>query len=131
MQLAKAALHTGATVLMNKRNVVEADIEQVYIAGAFGKYLNPESAKLIGLIPDVATEKIEFVGNTAVSGAKMALVSRQARNEAQEISNSVNYVELMTASIFRKEFLDSVFLPHRNIEKYPSVQKQLLRLKVL
>ena len=87
IQLAKAALHTGATVLMNERHVEEADIEHVYIAGAFGKYLNPESAKLIGLIPDVATEKIEFVGNTAVSGAKMALVSRKARNETQEISS--------------------------------------------
>lgn len=122
IQLAKAALHTGATVLMNERHVEEADIEHVYIAGAFGKYLNPESAKLIGLIPDVATEKIEFVGNTAVSGAKMALVSRKARNETQEISTSVNYVELMTTPGFRKEFLDSVFLPHRNAEKYPSVQ---------
>jgi len=131
MQLAKAALHTGATVLMNKRNVAEADIEHVYIAGAFGKYLNPESAKLIGLIPDLATEKIEFVGNTAVSGAKMALVSMQARNEAKEISNSVNYVELMSAPDFRKEFLDSVFLPHRNTERYPSIQNQLQWLKNL
>lgn len=131
MQLAKAALHTGATVLMNERNVVEADIEHVYIAGAFGKYLSPESAKLIGLIPDVATEKIEFVGNTAVSGAKMSLLSRQARNEAQEISASVNYVELMTAPGFRQEFLDSVFLPHRNIEKYPSIQNQLHLSKIL
>ncbi|MGA2386311.1 MAG: ASKHA domain-containing protein [Candidatus Bathyarchaeia archaeon] len=131
MQLAKAALHTGATVLMNKRNVVEAGIEHVYIAGAFGKYLNPESAKLIGLIPDVATQKIEFVGNTAVSGAKITLLSRQARKEAQRISASVNYVELMTAPCFRKEFLDSVFLPHRNIAKYPSVQNQLQRLKIL
>jgi uncharacterized 2Fe-2S/4Fe-4S cluster protein (DUF4445 family) len=131
IQLAKAALHTGAAVLMNKMLVAEVEIERAYIAGAFGKYLNPESAKLTGLIPDVATEKIEFVGNTAVSGAKMALLSRQARKEAQEISAGVNYVELMTAPGFRKEFLDSVFLPHRNIEKYPSVQKRLQRMKIL
>jgi uncharacterized 2Fe-2S/4Fe-4S cluster protein (DUF4445 family) len=116
---------------MSKRNVVEADIEHVYIAGAFGNYLNPESAKLIGLIPEVTTEKIEFGGNTAVSGAKMALVSMQARKEAQEVSDKVNYVELMAAPDFRKEFLDSVFLPHRNIEKYPSIQNQLQWLKNL
>lgn len=127
IQLAKAAMHTGAVILMEEKKVMEDDLDHMYIAGAFGKYINPESARLIGLIPDVPTEKIDFVGNTAISGAKMALTSRQMRETAQRLSIKTRYIELMAAPDFRKEFLNSIFLPHRNIHKYPTVANYFQR----
>lgn len=121
IQLAKAAMHTGAAVLMGEMGVTEKDLDRVYIAGAFGEYISPESARFVGLIPDVPTEKIGFVGNTAISGAKMALVSREIRETAQRLSRKVRYVELMTHPDFRREFFDSMFLPHRDLNMYPMV----------
>jgi len=99
----------------------------VYIAGAFGRYINPKSAAFIGLIPDVPTRKIEFVGNTAISGAKIALVSKGMRETAQKLLTKIRYVELMTAPDFRREFLDSIFLPHKDMSKYPSVASYFSR----
>ena len=101
--------------------MTEDDLNHIYIAGAFGRYINPESARFIGLIPDVPTEKISFVGNTAVSGAKMVLTSKEMREAAQMLSMNIRYVELMAAQDFRKEFINSIFLPYRDMNKYPRV----------
>ena len=121
IQLAKAAIHAGTMVLMEEMKLKESDLDRVLIAGAFGKHLNPESAKFTGLIPDISNRKVTFVGNTAISGAKMALLSKTVRKEAEGLSRSIRYVELMVKPGFRKEFVNSMFLPYRDMSKYPSV----------
>jgi uncharacterized 2Fe-2S/4Fe-4S cluster protein (DUF4445 family) len=121
IQLAKAAMHTGAAILMREKKVTDNDLYRVFIAGAFGRYINPESARFIGLIPDVETEKINFVGNTAISGAKMVLTSREMKETAQMLSKNIRYIELMAAQDFRKEFINSIFLPYRDVNKYPRI----------
>jgi uncharacterized 2Fe-2S/4Fe-4S cluster protein (DUF4445 family) len=93
IQLAKAAI-TGCAILMKRKKLKEEGITKLFIAGAFGNYINPENAKIIGLIPDVPTEKVEFVGNTAIIGAKMTLISDEARKKADTISKKVRYLEL-------------------------------------
>jgi len=123
--LAKAAIYAGCTILMREKRVKEADIEKLLIAGAFGKYLNPENAKIIGLIPDVAIDKIEFVGNSAVTGAKMTLLSVEARKETEEISRKTRYLELAANPDFKKEFINSIYIPHKNLSRFPSVKKLL------
>jgi uncharacterized 2Fe-2S/4Fe-4S cluster protein (DUF4445 family) len=123
IQLAKSALHTGCEILMQKKRLTEQNIDRAYIAGAFGNYLNPESAKIIGLIPDIPTERISFVGNTALAGAKMALTSRTVRELADRLSREIKYVELMAEENFKKEFIASIMLPHRELSRYPSVRK--------
>jgi len=119
--LAKAAIHTGAAILMKEKKVREQDIDHVYIAGAFGGYLNPESAKFIGLIPDVEVDKINFVGNTAISGAKICLISANMRDVAEKLSENIRYIELTTRPDFHGEFINSLSIPHRNLKKYPRV----------
>jgi len=125
VQLAKAAIHTGCVILMEKKAVTEDDIDRVFIAGAFGNYINPESAKFLGLIPDIPTEKITFAGNTALAGAKMALLSREVRKTAQRLSRWIRYVELMAEPNFQREFVKSTLIPYRHLERYPSVKKYL------
>lgn len=125
VQLAKAAIHTGCAILMEKKAVTEDDIDRVFIAGAFGNYIDPESAKFLGLIPDIPTEKITFAGNTALAGAKMALLSREVRKTAQKLSRWIRYVELMAEPNFQREFVKSTLIPYRNLERYPSVKKYL------
>lgn len=111
IQLAKAAIYTGCSILMKRKNLKDRDINRVFIAGAFGSYLNPENAKIIGLIPDIPTEKIKVVGNTAVMGAKMALVSKEVRKKAEEIANRVRYLELANDPDFNQEFLKALIFP--------------------
>jgi uncharacterized 2Fe-2S/4Fe-4S cluster protein (DUF4445 family) len=125
IQLAKSAIHTGCEILMQKKRVTEQDIDRTYIAGAFGSYLNPENAKIIGLIPDIPTERISFVGNTALAGAKMALTSKKTRELADKLSTEIKYVELMAEEGFKREFTASIMLPHRDLNKYPSVRKYM------
>ena len=127
IQLAKAAIFTGCWILMKRKNVRRKDLDQVLIAGAFGNYINPESAKLIGLVPDVPTEKIKFVGNTALTGAKMALISREARKTAEKLSKRIRYLELAVDRDFALEFADSMFIPHKDLKRFPSVEKYFRR----
>ncbi len=125
IQLAKAAMFTGCSILMKRKNVKKENFDRVFIAGAFGNYINPENAKFIGLVPDVPTEKIEFVGNTAITGAKMVLVSREARETAEALSKRIRYLELAADPSFSSEFSQALFFPHRDLDRFPSVRKYL------
>ena len=129
IQLAKAAMFTGCSILMKRKSVKREDLDRVFIAGAFGSYINPENAKFIGLVPDVPTEKIRFVGNTAVTGAKMALISREARETAEAISRRVRYLELAIDPDFSQEFSYALLIPHKDLDRFPSVKEHLERLK--
>ena len=125
VQLAKAAIYTGCSILMKSKNMKKEDLDRVLIAGAFGSNIDPENAKILGLVPDVPTKKIMFVGNTAVIGAKMALVSREARQTANKLSKEIRYIELAANSEFSKEFLDATFIPHKHVNRFPSARKHL------
>jgi uncharacterized 2Fe-2S/4Fe-4S cluster protein (DUF4445 family) len=128
VQLAKAAIHAGCTILMTRVGVKASDLKRVYVAGSFGNYVNPASAKLLGLIPEVPTEIIKFVGNTAIAGAKMCLSSVEARAQAKRIGEEVRYIELGADLGFSKEFAASMYLPHQDPSLYPETSA-LLGLK--
>ncbi|RJS83989.1 DUF4445 domain-containing protein [Candidatus Bathyarchaeota archaeon] len=123
IQLAKAAIYAGCSILMKRKKVRREYIDKVFIAGAFGSYINPENAKLIGLIPDVPTAKISFIGNTAVTGAKMVLISKEARKKANLISKKVRYLELAADPDFNEEFISAIFIPHKDLNRFPSVKR--------
>jgi uncharacterized 2Fe-2S/4Fe-4S cluster protein (DUF4445 family) len=123
IQLAKAAVYAGCSVLMDTKNVDREKLDRIFIAGAFGRYINPENAKFLGLVPDVPSEKIEFVGNTALAGARMALVSKRTREAADDLSREVRYLELATAAEFNRELAQAMFIPHRDMKRFPSVEE--------
>jgi len=129
IQLAKAAMFTGCSILMKRKNVKREDLKRVFIAGAFGSYINPENAKFIGLVPDVPTEKIKFVGNTAVTGAKMSLISREAREKAEALSREIRYLELAIDPDFSQEFTYALVIPNKDLDRFPSVKEHLERLE--
>jgi uncharacterized 2Fe-2S/4Fe-4S cluster protein (DUF4445 family) len=93
---------------MKRKKLEEKEINTLFLAGAFGNYINPENAKVIGLIPDVPAEKIKFVGNTAVTGAKMALISKGTRQSAESLIKVVRYHELATDPDFNSEFINAI-----------------------
>jgi len=126
IQLAKAAIYSGCSILMKKKKLSEKNVNTLFIAGAFGNYINPENAKVIGLIPDIPTAKIKFVGNTAVTGAKMALISRKARKSINSILRVVQYHELAADPNFNSEFINALYIPHKIIDRFSSIKKYLL-----
>jgi len=121
IQLAKAAIYTGASVLMKHRKIQPSDIQRVYLAGAFGNYVDPQNAKIIGMYPDVPLERVKFVGNTAGSGARMTLISIDSRKTAEDLAKRIEYVELGADPNFQDEFLKATYLPHMEPGRFPSV----------
>jgi uncharacterized 2Fe-2S/4Fe-4S cluster protein (DUF4445 family) len=108
LQLAKGAMRAGINILMDKLGLRESDIREVYLAGGFGNYVNPESAVTIGLLPVFPNAKITPVGNAAGSGAKMGLLSTRAFKEAVKIAERVEHVELANIPQFQQEFAKGV-----------------------
>ncbi|MGB2582365.1 MAG: ASKHA domain-containing protein, partial [Thermoplasmata archaeon] len=124
IQLAKAAIFTGVSTLMKKLGIACSDLKRVYAAGAFGTYVDATSAITIGMYPDIPPERIKFIGNAAGSGARMALKSTKVRDLADHLSKRVEYVELAIEKDFQGEFAKAMFLPHRDVDRFPSVMQQ-------
>lgn len=129
IQKAKAAIHVGASTLMRKMGYAEKDISKLFIAGAFGNYADPENARTIGMYPEVATEKIEFIGNAAGTGSRLSLLSTELRKKAERISRKVMYYELAADSRFLKEYLNSLDIPYADLNSYPITKKRLLKMR--
>jgi uncharacterized 2Fe-2S/4Fe-4S cluster protein (DUF4445 family) len=105
LQFGKGSIATGIKVLMDVMGVKTADLDEVLLGGSFGSYLNPESAKIIGLVPPVDVDRILSVGNTAGEGAKMSLLSFRERQIAFELPDTMEYVELSGRSDFNDSFV--------------------------
>jgi uncharacterized 2Fe-2S/4Fe-4S cluster protein (DUF4445 family) len=110
LQLAKGAINTGIQVLLEAMGHTAAEIEEVVIAGAFGSYIDVESAMTIGMLPTLPQSRFRQVGNAAGMGAKLALISRHQRAEAQRIAHRVQYLELTNAANFTKTFIDATYI---------------------
>jgi uncharacterized 2Fe-2S/4Fe-4S cluster protein (DUF4445 family) len=128
VQLAKAALYAGAKLLMNKAGVKRVD--RVVLAGAFGSYIDPRQAMILGLIPDCDLEQVYAVGNAAGDGARIALLNREKRREAQEIAHWVIYIETAVDSDFQEAFVDAIHLPHAQ-DEFPHLEGQLPEVEVV
>lgn len=121
----KGAVFTAADCLLAHAGLTFDQLDRVYVAGSFGNYLDLRNAITIGLMPDLPPEKFYFLGNSAAAGAKMCLLSREALAEAQELSRKMTYIELSTDPKFMNEFVSSLFLPHTDLSKFPSVLREL------
>jgi uncharacterized 2Fe-2S/4Fe-4S cluster protein (DUF4445 family) len=111
LQFAKGSIATGIKILMSILGVVASELDEIYLGGSFGSYLNPESAKIIGLVPDVDVDKIIAVGNSAGEGAKIALLSYRERQVAFELPSRIEYVELSGRSDFNDAFVEVLRFP--------------------
>jgi len=96
-------------------------IETFYVAGGFGSYLDISKSIAIGLLPDIPREKIQFIGNSSLTGARMALLSESAMETCINISRSMTNIELSTYQPFTEEYIAALFLPHTNRKLFPSV----------
>lgn len=111
LQFAKGAIAAGVEVLLQRMGVTANDLYEVLLAGSFGSYINPASARTIGLVPWVPVERIVAVGNAAGEGAKIALLSFREREAANRIPQFIEYVELSGRPEFNDIFTDALAFP--------------------
>ncbi len=118
----KGAMFAAIKSLIDYAALSFDKLQHIYVAGGFGNYLNIEKAIGIGLLPDVPREKIEFIGNSSLMGARMALLSFYAFEKSISISRGMTNIELSTYAPFADEYMSALYLPH--IDKkllFPSV----------
>jgi uncharacterized 2Fe-2S/4Fe-4S cluster protein (DUF4445 family) len=118
---AKAAIYAGYTVLASSVGINLADVQQFLVGGSFGKYINVEKAIQIGLLPDLPWDRFRFLGNTAVLGTFMALLSNAAQEKLRQIARMMTYIELSADNAFYEAFTAALFLPHTDITRFPSL----------
>lgn len=112
LQLGAGAIRAGINILLKQAGLVPTDLKQVLIAGGFGSFIRRDNAQRIGLIPhELPHEKIRFVGNVAFSGAKWAVVSSHARDEADRLARVTQHVELSLDPDFAMEFAMAMQFP--------------------
>ncbi|RJP48103.1 MAG: DUF4445 domain-containing protein [Anaerolineaceae bacterium] len=122
---AKAAIYAGFTVLAETVGISLEAVSKVLVGGSFGKYINVEKAVQIGLLPDMDWSRFEFLGNTSVKGAYLALLDWQKRERITEIAKRMTYIELSADNTFYEAFTSALFLPHTDLSKFPSVESAL------
>ena len=109
IQLAKSAIRAGLEILLEEGGVAAVDIDEFIIAGAFGTYLDVDSAVTVGMFPELPRERFRQVGNAAGNGAQQMLISAERRRVADEIPERVEYIELTTHASFEKNFMKALF----------------------
>jgi len=115
LQLAKAAIAAGITILLKTMGAGIEDINAIYLAGALGNYVHPLSAMRIGLLPQVNPEKIISLGNAASTGANMILLSKRYWDRSAEIATSLEHLELSGHADFFDSFVEEMNFPTENL----------------
>lgn len=108
IQLAKGAIAAGVTLLLEKAGIPLEDIQEAVIAGAFGYHINPDSIREIGLLPKGFQGKINFVGNSSVEGARLALINQGVMEQIKELKNRIEVLELSTNPRFQDYFVKAL-----------------------
>ncbi|MCF3640910.1 ASKHA domain-containing protein [Rhizobium sp. TRM95111] len=120
IQLAKAALYAGIKLLMEKLGVDHVDT--IRFAGAFGSFIDPKYAMVLGLIPDCDLSEVKAVGNAAGTGALMALLSRSHRREIEETVSRIEKIETALEPNFQQHFIDAMAMPNK-VDAFPELSK--------
>ncbi len=120
VQLAKAALYAGIRLLM-ERMEIEA-VDRIRLAGAFGSHIDVKYAMVLGLIPDCDLEQVSSAGNAAGTGARIALLNYQSRQEIEEIVREVEKVETAVETKFQEHFVNAMAFPHK-VDAFPNLAK--------
>jgi uncharacterized 2Fe-2S/4Fe-4S cluster protein (DUF4445 family) len=122
---AKAAIYAGCKTLIEGVGLKVTDLEQIILAGAFGSYIDLDSAMTIGLLPEIAPEKILYVGNGSLLGSWMSEMSNHIRRDVVKVVRKMTSFELSEVTDFKDQYIASLFLPHTDTSLFPETSKRL------
>ena len=120
---AKAAIYSACSLMMQRMEMRFEDLEHIYIAGGFGRFLDIEKAIAIGLLPDVAREKFKYIGNSSLEGSRRVLISRQQRELQRQLARRMTYIDLSSDPGYMDQYTAALFLPHTDLRRFPSVKR--------
>ncbi|MFC2166635.1 ASKHA domain-containing protein [Acidobacteriota bacterium] len=119
----KGAIFSACRLLIKNIGIDFNNITSVYIAGGFGRHLNVENAIRIGLLPDLDRNKFHYVGNSSLLGSLLVLLSDKNREKVETLVDRMTYLELNTEPRYMNEYTGALFLPHTEVELFPTVNK--------
>lgn len=126
---AKGAMFAGYLTLLENVGLKLEDLEQVILAGAFGQFINIENAITIGLLPDLPREQYHFVGNGSLQGATLLAFSRELLEEERRVADMMTNFELSETPGYMNQYIAALFLPHTQLEYFPTVSDRLRGVK--
>ncbi len=121
MMRSKAAMYAILTTLVNQVGLEFTDLEEIIVAGAFGRHINPEKAITLGMLPDLPLNTYRAIGNSSLRGAERVLLDGDARLACEKIVSGITYLELNVNQEFMLRFSGSRFIPHTDTALFPSV----------
>jgi uncharacterized 2Fe-2S/4Fe-4S cluster protein (DUF4445 family) len=122
---AKAAIYAGCKTLVEGVGLQITDLEQIILAGAFGSYIDLDSAMTVGLLPEVDPAKVLYVGNGSLLGSWMSEMSNHIRRDVVEVVRNMTSFELSEVTDFKDQYIGSLFLPHTDISLFPETSSRL------
>lgn len=125
LMLSKAAMYTMLSVMAEAAGVNFDELDNFFIAGAFGAYVAADKAVMIGMVPDIELPKFRLLGNSSLEGAKQVILSVLALEEIKQIMLAMTYIEMNESREFMADFMAARFLPHTDLSRFPSVRDRL------
>jgi len=124
---AKAAVYSASALMLEQIGKSFDDLAEIYVAGGFGRFLDLDKAIVLGLLPDLPTDRFRFVGNASLMGSCMVVASRDCRQRQRELARRMTYFDLSTTPSYMTQYTGALFLPHTERERFPSVTEALAR----
>lgn len=122
---AKGAIYSGFMTLLDEVGLTVQDIDHIILAGGFGSYVDLEKAMTIGLLPETDPEKVTFVGNGSLMGAKMSSLTNRIRKDVVDVISKVTNFELSETVSYMDHYIAALFLPHTDINQFPKLKARL------
>ena len=122
---AKGAIYSGCMTLLEEVGMSIADIEQIYLAGGFGSYVDLEKAMVIGLLPETDADKVTYIGNASLLGARMAALTNRLRQDVVNVTRMMTNFELSETASYMDHYVAALFLPHTDLNQFPKLKARL------
>jgi len=128
---AKGAIYSGCMTLLTEVGMGIEDIEKIILAGGFGSYVDLEKAMTIGLLPEMDPEKVVFIGNGSLMGAKMSSLTNRIRRDVVEVTKKMTNFELSDTPSYMDNYVAALFLPHTDMNKFPKLKARMESRKAI
>jgi len=122
---AKGAIYSGCMTLLDEVGLSIRDIDQIFLAGGFGSYIDLGKAMVIGLLPEMDPERIRFIGNGSLMGAKMNCLTNRIRKDVVEVTKRMTNFELSETASYMDHYVAALFLPHTDMDQFPKLKARL------
>lgn len=118
----KGAIYAACDLILSNIGLTFQSISHVYIAGGFGRFINIEHAVRIGMLPDIPRDKFSYLGNSSLTGATLALLSKARRDQLKDLAKRMTYIDLSSDNKYMEAYVAALFLPHTDMGRFPSVK---------